>query len=166
MTDIFTNIEDQLYENVKLEVPKFKLRASLINRIMSQLCQDGHDELLKVIRTILRRAGLVSISWDQYTPHWNDGDVCEFGVNDIDTITIGDEEYDRYDFYPLSQYSTDKAKKLHAANPDLAVKLNIVTGELNKNLHQIPESTMQFVFGEGKVTVDKNDYVVEETDHH
>lgn len=26
---------------------------------------------------------LVAISWTQYTPYFNDGDTCEFGVNDV-----------------------------------------------------------------------------------
>lgn len=27
--------------------------------------------------------GILAITWNQYTPRFNDGDICEFGVNDV-----------------------------------------------------------------------------------
>lgn len=43
---------------------------------------------------------LESLKWTQYTPHFNDGDACEFGVYDFGgtfSVPIEDEEYEGYD---------------------------------------------------------------------
>lgn len=40
------------------------------------------------------------INWTQYTPYFNDGDTCEFGVNEPDVIFVdedADEIDDRYE---------------------------------------------------------------------
>lgn len=38
-----------------------------------------------------------AIRWDQYTPSWNDGDPCEFGVGEIGIRLVGwDEDEQEY----------------------------------------------------------------------
>ena len=37
---------------------------------------------------------LQSFSWTQYTPYWNDGDVCTFGANIEDPGINGSDPYD------------------------------------------------------------------------
>lgn len=32
------------------------------------------------------------VKWTQYTPHFNDGDSCTFGVNEFEYVTNGDEK--------------------------------------------------------------------------
>lgn len=61
------------------------------------------EALEKLVKPLLE-AG-VSIRWDQYTPYFNDGDVCEFDVGDpgflpVEFSEMGEDEYeDRYDGY-------------------------------------------------------------------
>lgn len=43
-----------------------------------------------------------SVAWTQYTPYFNDGDTCEFGVNDFHFLpdsdeSVDDSDYDDYD---------------------------------------------------------------------
>lgn len=44
------------------------------------------------------------ITWDQYTPYFNDGDECVFGMNEVYFLAKtrdeveDEEEYDKYDF--------------------------------------------------------------------
>lgn len=38
-----------------------------------------------------------SVFWTQYTPYFNDGDACEFGVHDKCYILVGDEDVDDYE---------------------------------------------------------------------
>lgn len=46
---------------------------------------------------------LQSFRWDQYTPHWNDGDACEFSCH-FDSLMVNDESNDSYeDLYNLER---------------------------------------------------------------
>ena len=38
----------------------------------------------------LKHPDVLEVRWTQYTPGWNDGDVCEFGVNDFYGIIQAD----------------------------------------------------------------------------
>lgn len=43
---------------------------------------------------------LESLKWTQYTPHFNDGDACVFGVHDFGgtfNVPIEDQKYEGYD---------------------------------------------------------------------
>jgi len=45
------------------------------------------------------------VSWTQYTPYFNDGDECTFGVNDFDVyLTEDDFDEDDYDSYSNGVY--------------------------------------------------------------
>ncbi|AOE43817.1 hypothetical protein SEA_BANTAM_128 [Gordonia phage Bantam] len=41
------------------------------------------EMLLDALDTLFADPYVVSVRWKQYTPYFNDGDPCEFGVNDI-----------------------------------------------------------------------------------
>jgi len=47
-------------------------------------------DLNKELEAAQRKKGLERFSWNEYTPHWNDGDACEFSVN-IDSLAINEE---------------------------------------------------------------------------
>lgn len=39
-----------------------------------------------------------AIGWTQYRPYWNDGDTCDFYVNSVILIAIGENEEDHWDW--------------------------------------------------------------------
>jgi hypothetical protein len=45
--------------------------------------QRSRDEFEQLIRPLLDSPRISSIRWEQCTPYYNDGDVCEFGVGDL-----------------------------------------------------------------------------------
>ena len=96
------------------------------------------------------------IAWNQYTPYFNDGDPCEFGVYDfqfkIDGISpdYGDE-YDDDIYNWLSTYSRDLPADLKA---DIQA------------IQQIPDDVFQIIFGDHvQVHVTRDSIEVEEYYH-
>lgn len=52
-------------------------------------------------------AGVKAITWQQYTPHWMDGDVCEFSVHDY-ALTSNQEVADNWvNFHFYEEYEVD-----------------------------------------------------------
>lgn len=100
---------------------------------------------------------LESFSWSQYTPYFNDGDPCVFGVNDyLDVEFSGDilldgwsgSEYDRKYAAGATSEQMDTADAAH----ELVVA--------------IPEETLQEIFGDHvKVTVYRDRVEVDDYDH-
>lgn len=62
------------------------------------------EELAPLFQAVLDDPTIVEFGWRQYTPYFNDGDTCEFGVHgvwvrttaDVD-VEEDDEYYDSYD---------------------------------------------------------------------
>lgn len=44
--------------------------------------QKGKDELRSVLQPLLDHSAVEAVRWEQYTPYFNDGDVCEFSIRD------------------------------------------------------------------------------------
>lgn len=61
------------------------------------------EELAPLFQALLDDPTIVDFGWTQYTPYFNDGDVCEFSVNSLwvrttaDVVDEDEEYFDRYD---------------------------------------------------------------------
>jgi len=90
-----------------------------------------------------------SVVWVQYTPHFNDGDTCEFGVREPEIH--GDDGEDRYCY---GEGLTDK-------------ELGIGAEDAFDDIWQFcDEDLLQLCFGDGvQVTVTAETVEVEEYDH-
>ena len=83
-----------------------------------------------------------TVSWTQYTPHFNDGDTCEFSVN-TDVDINGEGEWDSDQTFPKKMYN-----------------------ELSAILQIIPEEVLYAIYGDHKkITVDRKGITVEEYQH-
>lgn len=49
------------------------------------------EDLAPVMQAVLDDLTIVSFSWSQYTPYFNDGDPCVFRVNDELSVTLADD---------------------------------------------------------------------------
>ncbi len=75
-------------------------------------------EFLELLDAVLGQPGVESVKWNQYTPYFNDGDACTFGVGEMYVKLVGiDEEVGDYDDGYLSSfdlgyegYATELAK--------------------------------------------------------
>lgn len=57
------------------------------------------EELAPIFQALLDDPNVVEFGWTQYTPYFNDGDVCEFGVYEPWIRTVDDMDVD--DIYEL-----------------------------------------------------------------
>lgn len=62
------------------------------------------SDLRPVFEALLADERVIEFGWSQYTPYFNDGDVCEFSVGDPWIRTVDDEDVD--DYYDLQINST------------------------------------------------------------
>lgn len=106
-----------------------------------------------------------AIRWRQYTPYFNDGDACVFGVHEPTFKFVGDDEGGDYEdgFHDLpwsyeSDYYADFRKLCPA---DLYAKCKSLSGEITGL-----EDALQALFGDHvEVTVTKDGVEVEEYEH-
>lgn len=109
---------------------------------------------------------IASIWWTQYTPYFNDGDSCTFGVNEFSVDLVSDEkekseddededDYDnegRHDVYSLVK-SKDKTQR----------DIGKAVAKLEKEL---PEDILEHVFGDHtKIVATPKGFVIKEYEH-
>ena len=131
---------------------------------------------------------LKSIHWTQYTPYFNDGDECEFGVHEI-CFTYGadetEEDLEPYDsnIYPLYSEATVNMWAERAKNASYAIKYRddaIAWRKENPELAEfaddfdkfqtavgnIPDDVMKATFGNHvMVQITRDNLIIEEYDH-
>jgi hypothetical protein len=70
------------------------------------------EELLPLLDSVLAVPNVHSVRWTQYTPYFNDGDACIFGVNEIrvrlsdSNPNAGDEEDGYLGEWDMKDYSS------------------------------------------------------------
>jgi hypothetical protein len=89
------------FENAKAEIAKAKKE---MEKIAKEFFASESD------RIFTNHPTLQAFVWTQYTPHWNDGDTTEFGVNDVyyrfsDTPEDSDDCYSAEGFEGIFNYS-------------------------------------------------------------
>ncbi len=65
--------------------------------------QRTEEELSPIVQAALAQPGVTEVSWRQYTPYFNDGEPCEFGVHGFGCVVDGVEIED---FPPYSGEET------------------------------------------------------------
>jgi hypothetical protein len=75
-----------------------------VQRGRSRKEQRSIEELRPLLEAVLADPFIVAIGWEQYTPYFNDGDVCEFRAREpwVKTIADTDPDKGRWD---LTMYS-------------------------------------------------------------
>lgn len=137
------------------------------------------EELVPYFREAFEK-GIKAISWHQYTPYFNDGEPCEFGIGDISYTSnpvvaaawvqeeYGDED-DRYDesgeiikdFVPTDFYSYEEPWSVKYPHPDGFKKGDIVFPSMSSF-----EQVLNETFGDHTTIVVTPERVVQfEYDH-
>lgn len=65
-----------------------------ITRGSDRVEQKPIEELQPILQAVLDDPTIVEFGWRQYTPYFNDGEPCEFGVNGTWVRTTADEDTD------------------------------------------------------------------------
>lgn len=78
-----------------------------ITRGTDRVDQRPIEELQPIMQAVLDDPTIVEFGWRQWTPYFNDGEPCEFGVSEIWVRTVDDaEDADRYDLEFGSSHPT------------------------------------------------------------
>lgn len=150
---------------------EFKTKRDALNK---EIEDSGKRLFGEVAATIFENhPTLVSFSWKQYTPHWNDGDTCEFSAhteyiqlrtNDDPEINEDDDseekEFDKSNLFDYSKDYRTKTPKASLTPREAAGK------DVLELLENFDEDSLQTMFGDhAKVIVTKGGVEVEEYDH-
>lgn len=116
----------------------------------------GKDAVAEQIKSLFDTyPDLVAVRWNQYTPFWNDGDPCEFGLNAVyfkTTTAIEKGELDEEDEDDFQYISWREESPLHSA--------------LSMFERSRDEDAYQIAFGDGvRVTATRDGVEVEDYDH-
>ncbi|KAA2242857.1 hypothetical protein F0L74_10030 [Chitinophaga agrisoli] len=97
-----------------------------------------------------------SISWTQYTPYFNDGDECTFGVHNDDLEVNGQDLYD-LEGYELSYSRKDREPS----------QLERAVDDIRSALSEIPDDFYLALFGNHvKVTINRDGTIEKEEYEH
>lgn len=143
--------------------------------------QADPQELIVAIDSVLNLPGVRAVRWPQYTPYFNDGEACVFGVHGVEVafedhvVREGEKDYDDdgfYDVYSLYGFATesDWASRrktflnFKGANTEVVYcALNNLEGVLTSGKHDVILSEK---FGDpAQVTATKDGFDVEYYDH-
>lgn len=135
---------------------------ALKKQYQDALSSFGKEALAGIFKPLFdEHPTLTAIRWTQYTPFFNDGETCTFGVNDFyykvgpATGDSDDEDDGDSGFQYYSPYSTD---------PDAVKQAAMKAG--HEVARTIPDDLMQVVFGDHvKVTATRDGFEVEEYEH-
>ena len=111
---------------------------------------------------------LIAVKWNQYTPYFNDGETCDFRVNEAG-FKFSDTSESAGDYEDGFIQSWDLKEKIDGAYDyptEAAKKKAAVMDEINSFISAIPENFMEIAFGDHMtVTVTAESIEVEEYDH-
>lgn len=94
---------------------------------------------------------LEAVKWTQYTPYFNDGDTCEFGVNDHECKFVGS---DGFAWVPTYEGATGAPDEISAAR---------AIAEIFKGMY---DEDLKAVFGDHvKVIANRDGFDVEGYEH-
>lgn len=90
-----------------------------------------------------------SISWNQYTPYYADGNTPEFGVNHYLIIndTINEDEDAGFLSKELYTYD-DQGEGVSVPNPDYDLRESIIVKSLSETIFSIPDEFLRDLFGD------------------
>lgn len=151
-------------EKIKAELTAFEEKKKVF-------VEDLRKEFPAMFKELFEKNDKIeSFSWNQYTPYFNDGDVCEFKVYadypDVNGQSIDDIEWynwkSSYFFKGNPEYTN-----LFEENPNLDKEACLCVEEFKNIFSSIPEDFMRDLFGDHvRVTITKSGHVsVNECDH-
>jgi len=116
-----------------------------IKRQIKKMAEDKVSPALKAAFAELKAVlpALQAIRWRQYTPYFNDGDTCEFGVYEIYfRLETSTEDAGDYSDGFESTYDMDLTKEQDKAIDDFAEGLNGIEDLLQEALGDHAEITL------------------------
>lgn len=122
---------------------KFKELQDRLNQAKAIMVAEAKDLFNNVVKDLFEEfPAMNNFSWTQYTPYFNDGDSCSFGVNseaDINGISSG-EIHQAWLYRDWQKKVTNSP----ASNPELIPAKEAV----QELLEAAPSEMLEFIFGD------------------
>lgn len=151
----------EVINKIKEELELFKAkRADMVKQLQT--------EFPALLAPLLSQSNRIeSIGWRQYTPYFNDGDECIFGVHNDDLTINGIDDYDGEEkdiaFIKEKIWNGDK----WIVNTDLDKHEFNILNQVEEVLRSIPDDFYKDLFGDHvKVTVFKDGRIETEEYEH
>lgn len=151
-------------EKIKAELEAFEAKKQVF-------VEDLRKEFPTMFKELFDKSEKIeSFGWRQYTPFFNDGDTCEFGVHASDPDINGEDIYNNDWFDWRIRYylrGDEKYANLLTENPKLDVEAYKVVAEFISVIESIPEDFLKDLFGDhAQITIHKDGKIdVDEYDH-
>lgn len=129
-----------------------------------KMVEEGKKTIKKALKEFFSAFPSVdSIRWSQYTPYFNDGDACEFGVNNVHVKFVDGfvPDIDPDNEYVDPEYEFDEL----GIDSKLKTQLEKATNSLNDNFSDMDEILKEAFGDHVEVTVTKDEVTVESYDH-
>lgn len=150
---------------------KIKIELEIFNKKKLDLLEQLRTEFAPMFKPLFEKSKIIdSVSWTQYTPYFNDGDSCEFGVYNDDLYINGEysDDLDWFDYRIKYHLKGDKAyKNLLIENPNINIEECNIVEEFKDILGSVPEEFYEDLFGDHvQVTINRDGTIsVSEYDH-
>jgi len=149
-------------------VGKIRAYQDVVGVLRKELCADVKDEIQ---RTMASYPQIIGIRWTQYTPYFNDGNECIFGVGEVRVRLAGtpedggDYEDGYLDSYNLGEYSRERHEYVYETEE--AKQAAAIINEVGDFIAKIPDDVMKDSFGDHvQITVTHADgFIIEEYVH-
>ena len=149
-------------EKIKAELAAFEEKKKTFTEELQKEFPSMFKELFE------KSDKIQSFGWTQYTPFFNDGDSCEFGVH-VDDPYINGEYIDECEWYSWKvKYYLKNGEYPELANDSsIDMKACELVREFIDTINSIPEEMLKDLFGDhALITIYKSGEIeVEEYDH-
>jgi hypothetical protein len=141
---------------------KFKEVAEKNNEQIKKLQQESAALVKPLLQSFVKEHPQVKqVKWVQYTPYFNDGEACEFGVHSFGFYFDGDDLDDsRYEFELYGEYDKYFKKKEACSRETYEACL-----ALERELNQVGDALLTLFGDHVEVIVTESGVEVEEYDH-
>lgn len=128
----------------------------------------GKDLFSQTAKNVFEKnPNLKSFGWTQYTPYFNDGDVCEFNVHYEYNMYINDKDLDVYGLNKWLQPNYPYVPNFKDYGFDTMQELVSVVEDVNNVLDLFSRDDLEIIFGDhAKITAYNDGQIsVDEYDH-
>lgn len=152
----------ELIEKIKEEFKVFEDKKK-------GLVEDLRKQFPELLKPLMEKSSVIeSISWTQYTPYFNDGDECIFGVNNNeDCLEVNGFEFysDEFENLGLKEYYWNGNTK--ESHPKYNPQEYLILESIAEVLTSIPDEFYKDLFGDHvKVTIYKDGKIEVDTYEH
>lgn len=151
-------------------VEKINKQLAEFNEKRAALVKELQKDFPAMFAPLFEKSKLInSIGWTQYTPYFNDGDECVFGVRQDDLYVNGEyqDEVSWLDWRIKYYLSIGEYKNEIESNEEINIDEYKIVEEFKEVLQSVPESFYKDLFGDHmKVTINRDGTIETEEYEH